>query len=131
MSSILVFILVSGVCFSVGYSLLRDSDGAVGRIDCRYTQKEYDDAIASFSIPIKEDPYAGAPAPPQPIDDKEIKQLHGMCAVDALGKAKELGVMVVRDLSYCWNDCVVTADYSEFRLTFHVDGNLLLDPTLG
>lgn len=131
MASVLLFVLLSSVCFSVGYSLLKDSDEAVGIIDCRYSQKEYDDAISEFDLPVIGNPNVGVPALPEPIAKSDIDDLGGVCAIDALEKAKQLGVIKVRDLSDCWSNCVVTDDFNPNRLTFHVDGNIMLDPSLG
>ena len=63
--------------------------------------------------------------------ENEVKELEGMCAVDALEKAKEIGVTQVRDLTGCWPDCMITLEYAYGRINFTIENGTMTNITTG
>lgn len=99
-----------------------------GSNSCPYTQDEMERIVEKYNVP---EPYIspetqalmGAPAP---IDSEAISNLKGECADVALEKAYEIGMRSLRDLSDCWDDCVVTEDYSETRLNYAIKNHRMV-----
>lgn len=131
MASVLLFVLVSSVCFSVGYSLLND-DKTHARISsvCRYSEQEYVDAIAAFDTLEMDNPYAGV-SKPAPLNEEALKELEGKCVIDALEEAKEIGVTSVRDFTECWPDCMITLEYAYGRMNFVIENGTMTNITVG
>lgn len=130
MASVLLFVLLSSVCFSVGYSLLKDDETNSAFGNCSYTEQEYVDALSSFDILEVANENAGY-IKPLPLGENEVKELEGMCAVDALEKAKEIGVTQVRDLTDCWPDCMITLEYAYGRINFTIENGTMTNITTG
>lgn len=131
MASILLFVLVSSVCFSVGYSLLNDDESTASRTTgCTYTEQEYVDAIAAFDTLEVDNPYAGV-SKPAPLNEEALKELEGKCVIDALEEAKEIGITSVRDFTECWPDCMITLEYAYGRMNFVIENGTMTNITVG
>ena len=131
MASVLLFVLVSSVCFTVGYSLLKDDGSSrISQGACDYSQQEYVDAIAAFDTLEVDNPYAVV-SKPAPLNEEALKELEGKCVIDALEEAKEIGVTSVRDFTECWPDCMITLEYAYGRMNFVIEDGTMTNITIG
>ena len=81
------------------------------------SKTKYDELVEDLKTPYIPGPNMGALAP---VTQEWLDTFEGQCVIDVLTEWTGSNVTAVRDLTDCWPDCVVTADYSENRVSFTI-----------
>ena len=118
--SIAVF---STIAYVIGFRASGSAKSKTSSGVCAYTPVQYDDVIKAMNS-------AGASSTVD-INPEQIEALKGECVISALEDAKDLGIRVVRDLTDCGDECMVTMDYSEQRITITIEDNRIATIRLG
>lgn len=115
---IAIVAIAVGIYF-VGDRNVQNTDESTPTNECNETQEYKDDILRMYEedyLPMTV--YPPVPVPQVPVEHDKIADLEGECEVYALEQAYEYGARELRDLSDCWDKCLVTQDYVENRISW-------------